>query len=111
MTDLLLVALITIYVVDLSGFTDSWRSALARFLHVKDLKPLPPFDCSLCMVWWVCLTFLLASGKWSLPMVAFSALLSYLSYPLRQMLKLLQELLLALTNILFDILWKKQQGL
>lgn len=105
--DLILVALITIYIVDLSGFTESWRAALARVLHVKELKPLPPFDCSLCMVWWVCLIVLLTSGRCSLPMVAFSALLSYLSYPLGQMLKLLQELLLTLTNILFDILWKR----
>lgn len=111
MTDLLLVALVTIYVVDLSGFTDSWRSALARFLHAKNLKPLPPFDCSLCMVWWVCLIFLLASGKWSLPMVAYIALLSYMSAPLGQLIRLMHEALFALTNKLFDILWKIQQGL
>lgn len=106
--DLILVALITIYIVDLSGFTDSWRAALARVLHVKELKPLPPFDCSLCMVWWVCLAFLLTSAKLSLPMVALSALLSYLSHPLGQMLRLIHEALLTLTNRLYDILWKSQ---
>ena len=38
--DLLMVALITIYIVDISGFTQSWRDALARWLKVSTLKPL-----------------------------------------------------------------------
>ena len=42
--DMLMVAVITIYIVDLSGFTHSWRGLLARSLHVKELRPLKPFD-------------------------------------------------------------------
>ena len=80
--DLLLVALITIYIVDISGFTHSWRSAIARWLKVESLRPLPPFDCSLCMTWWVCLIYALCAGQLSLWTIAFSALLSHLSNPL-----------------------------
>ena len=41
--DLLLVAAVTIYIVDLSGFTDAWRSALARRMHIPEsnLRPSP----------------------------------------------------------------------
>lgn len=80
--DLLLVALITIYIVDISGFTESWRSALAKILKVSALKPLKPFDCSLCMTWWVCLIYALCVGQISLGTIAFSALLSHLSNPI-----------------------------
>lgn len=100
--DLIWVALITIYIVDLSGFTESWREGLARMLHVKTLRPLKPFDCGQCMTWWVCLAFLLMSAKLTLPLVAFSALLSFLSVPLGQILLLIRETLTKITNTLFD---------
>lgn len=80
--ELLLVALITIYIVDISGFTQSWRSLVATKLHISHLKPLPPFDCSLCMTWWVCLIYALCTGHLCLQTIAFSALLSHLSNPL-----------------------------
>lgn len=89
--DLILVAFITIYIVDLSGFTDSWRAALAKALQVKELKPLPPFDCSLCMVWWVCIIYSLCTGSFSLATLAYIALLSFLSIPLGQFFIFIRE--------------------
>ena len=92
-TDLLLVAAVTIYIVDLSGFTDAWRSALARRMHIPEsnLRPLKPFDCSLCMTWWVCLIYALIVGQLSLPVIAYSALLSFLSVPIGQALLFIRE--------------------
>ena len=90
---LLLVASITIYIVDLSGFTQSWRSALARRMHINEtnLRPLKPFDCSLCMTWWVCLGYALIEGQLSLPVIAYSALLSFLSVPIGQAMIFIRE--------------------
>lgn len=101
--DLILVALITIYIVDLSGFTETWLKVLSTYKG-KTIRELKPFSCSLCMVWWVCLAFLLASAKLSLPLLAFSALLSFLSAPIGQLLLAVREGLLTLTNKLFDLL-------
>ena len=91
--DLILVAFITIYIVDISGFTESWRSALAGFLKmdVENMKPIPPFDCSLCMTWWVCLIYSLCVGQISLGTIAFSALLSHLSNPISCALIFIRE--------------------
>ena len=91
--DLLLVASITIYIVDLSGFTQSWRSALARRMHINEtnLRPLKPFDCSLCMTWWVCLIYALIEGQLTLPVIAYSALLSFLSVPIGQAMIFIRE--------------------
>lgn len=96
--DLLLVALITIYIVDISGFTQSWRDALARWLKVSTLKPLKPFDCGKCMTWWVCLIFALCTGQLSLPVIAYSALLSHLSNPIGEALIFIRECLTWLLN-------------
>lgn len=89
--DLLLVALVTIYIVDVSGFTQSWRGLLASMLHVSSLKPLPPFDCGKCMSWWVCLLYAFCSGHFNIFTVAFSALLSHLSIPIGQTLIFIRE--------------------
>lgn len=76
---LLLVAAIVVFIVDLSGFTDSWRNALQRWLKVKALGPVKPFDCSLCMTWWTTLAYALITGNFSLPVVAYCAALAALS--------------------------------
>ena len=98
--DLLLVAAVTIYIVDLSGFTDAWRSALARRMHIPEsnLRPLKPFDCSLCMTWWVCLGYALIKGELSLPVIAYSALLSFLSVPIGQAMIFIREWLSWITD-------------
>lgn len=99
--ELILVAMITIYVVDLSGFTDTWLKFLSAYKGRK-ITELKPFSCSLCMVWWMCLAFLLMSAKLTLPLVAFSALLSFLSIPLGQILVLLREVMLHVINKLMS---------
>lgn len=96
--DLLLIAVITIYIVDLSGFTQSWRSAIARRLKAKDLKPIRPLDCGQCMTWWVCIIFSLATGNFSIPILAYIALLSFLSIPIGQALIFIREGMTFLIN-------------
>ena len=101
--DLILVALVTIYIVDLSGFTDTWLNILSNYRGRKIIG-LKPFSCSLCMVWWVCLIFSLVTGECSIPVVAFIALLSFLSVPLGQLLMLIREAILKVINKLMDLL-------
>ena len=89
--ELLLIAAITIYIVDLSGFTESWRSALTKAIKAKDLKPIRPFDCSLCMTWWVCIIYSLCTDSFSLVILAHIALLSFLSIPIGQFFIFIRE--------------------
>ena len=96
--DLLLVALVTIYIVDVSGFTQSWRDAVARWLKVSALRPLPPFDCSTCMAWWACLIYAVCVGQFNVWTVAFSALMSLLSIPLGQAMIFIREALIWIIN-------------
>lgn len=96
--DLILVALVTIYIVDISGFTQSWRDALSRWLKVSNLRSLKPFDCGKCMTWWVCLIYSLCVGQFSLVTIAYSALLSHLSIPLGQAMIFIRECMLWVIN-------------
>ena len=98
-----MVSVITIYIVDLSGFTDTWLNILSNYRGRK-ITGLKPFSCSLCMVWWVCLIFSLVTGECSIPVVAFIALLSFLSVPLGQLLMLIREVFLKVINKIMNVL-------
>ena len=101
--DLLMVAVITIYIVDLSGFTETLLKVISAYKGRK-VTELKPFSCSLCMVWWVCLIFSLVTGECSIPVVAFIALLSFLSVPLGQLLMLIREVFLKVINKIMNVL-------
>lgn len=96
-----LAALVAVYVVDVSGFTDSWRAALARLLHVRELRPLPPFDCGKCAAFWTAIITAAVLGQFSVTTVALAALLSLLSLPIGQAMIFIREGLAAL----IDRLW------
>lgn len=106
MISIIFLALITIYIVDLSGFTDSWRKGLAMLLNIKveNLRSLKPFDCGKCMTWWVCNIGAIVMHKWTLPMVTFIAMLSFLSYPIGQFLIFIREAILHIINELMEAL-------
>ena len=96
--ELLLVAFVTIYVVDVSGFTESWRSLLMEILRISRMRPLKPFDCGTCMTWWVCLIYPIITGDISLGTIAFSALMSLLANPLGQVMIFIREWITWITN-------------
>lgn len=96
-----LAALVAVYVVDVSGFTDSWRDGLARLLHVKALRPLPPFDCGKCAAFWTAIITAAVLGDLNVATVAAAALLSLLSLPAGQIMLFIREGLTALVNKLW----------
>lgn len=104
-TDLLLMSLTVSYIVDVSGFTHSWRSALARWLgrSASALRPLPPFDCGKCMTFWACLILTLIEGAFSLPVLAYICLLSCLSVTAGQVFIFIREGLLRLLDMLIQL--------
>lgn len=95
-------ALIAVYIVDISGFTQAWRSALAKWLGISPaaMRPLPPFDCSRCAVWWASLIHALASGEISVWTVLWASVLSLLSGGLSGMLCAVSSALDRLVEIM-----------
>lgn len=96
---LLLVAFIVIFIVDLSGFTDTLLDILSKVKGHR-VESLRPFTCSLCMTWWCCLIWSLCSGHFTLSVIAFSAALATLSFPLTQVFIFIREGLNRLVAVL-----------
>ena len=103
MLDLLLVAAIATYVVDVSGFTESWRGAVARWLHVQEMRPLPPFDCGKCATFWACVIASAVTGRLTLTAVALSCALSLLSAPMGQLMTAVREILCKLIDKIYTL--------
>ena len=99
---LLTIAVSVVYVVEVSGFTESWRAALAKLLKVERLKALPPFDCAKCAVFWCCLVWSLRTVGLRLLPVAFCCLLSLLAVPFGRILIFIREGLTALVDRLIE---------
>lgn len=100
--NLLLLQLLICYIIDLSGVVEAFKHAFWKWL--KPGKPyknfeLKPFTCSRCMGWWTGLIFIICTGHFTFPMVAYVALLSFLSSTLSSILQLFKD-------ILDFILWK-----
>ena len=76
--DLLLLAVIICFIVDISG-------ALRKFRK--------PFSCSLCCSWWGGLIYLLVTRNFTIQGVAFVAVLSMMSSVITGFLLTLKELL------------------
>lgn len=100
---LLLVAAVVVYIVDLSGFTDTllgWASKFTARWGYPPVRSLRPFTCSLCMVWWCGLTWAWLQDALTLPVVAYCAALSAYSITLTQSFIFIREAVLKLLRTL-----------
>lgn len=98
----LLITAIVVYIVDLSGFTQSWKQAISAKFGGK-CRIGKPFDCSLCMTWWVCNIIALISGEWSLCLCAYIAGLSFMADIIGQSLNIIKELVKMALRHLYNI--------
>lgn len=81
--NLILLAVIVCFIVDLSGVVDSIKHFIwKRWIKVGDYHQLSlkPLSCSLCSVWWTGLLYLLLTpGAFTIPWVFAVAMLSLFS--------------------------------
>lgn len=80
--DLLCIAAAVVFIVDVSGWTDTLLGALSKFTKKHGAGPVrsfKPLTCSLCMTWWCCLAYALLTRTFSLPVLAYIAGLATLS--------------------------------
>lgn len=77
-TELLIITLLWVFIIDLSGFIDEIEATLSKWLKGKVRIPKPA-SCSLCMSWWTNLIYLLCVGELTLPHIAIVALFAFLT--------------------------------
>ena len=105
--ELLLICAIIIFICDLSGAIDDLVIPL-----VKRALKLPknanisikPFDCSICMMWWLGLLYLLIQHAFTIPNIAYVCLLAYLTPNIKGILLYMKEFLVFIENKLYKFI-------
>lgn len=95
--NVLLIAAVWVFLLDVSGAWQEVTAIISGWLtNGKIKKPfqLKPFSCSLCMTFWASLIYIIASGCFSLPMLAYVCLVSMLTPRLKDLL-ITADLLIA----------------
>lgn len=78
-------------IVDISGFPNSVKRLLSKWLDCKVVS-LKPFDCSFCMMFWVGLAYIIRNG-FSLFNFMFVLLLCLLSEPTTEALLTVKDIM------------------
>lgn len=92
--DLLLIGIIVTFCLDTSGFYREITTAISGWMtNGKIKKPImiKPFCCSLCMTFWIGLAYILFSGAFSIGMVAYLCLVSYLTPVYNDLMVLIRD--------------------
>ena len=85
-TDLFSILIISVLVIDISGFVHSIKVAIGKFLGISPNSfRIKPFDCSFCMTFWVSMIYLLVVGRFTLVNIAVVLLLCCLTTPLKNL--------------------------
>lgn len=100
---------IVVFIVDISGFTETWKGWLGKWLGVT-VGRVRPFDCSLCASFWANIVLLLCTHALTLPCLAFACLLAALTVQIGQVIQMLRYALDSAVrkfNNLLDKIWKQ----
>ena len=86
-TDLFSILIISVIVIDISGFVHSIKVAIGKYLKISPNSfRIKPFDCSFCMTFWVSMIYLLVVGRFTLVNIAIVLLLCCLTTPLKNLI-------------------------
>ena len=99
--DLLMIAAIWVFVLDVSGFWQEFSSLLKRWVTKGAMSQpfdLKPFSCSLCMTFWTGLAYLVVSGSVTVGNMAYVCLMAYLTPTIKDLLWVVRDLMAALFN-------------
>lgn len=102
-TDMICLAAIVDFIVEVSGFTESWKGWLGRWLGVK-VGRVRPFDCAMCCTHHALVIYLICVGELSLPLWAFACFLSYMSVPIGQLMVFIRDAAISLIRKLFHLI-------
>lgn len=107
--ELLLLTITIVYIIDLSGFVSEMKIRVCRLIfRRKDYQPfsLKPFDCSLCVTWWVGIIYLYMHHSISLQNIAYLAMLSFHADLIKEMIMLIKDCIGTVCNRTYNIINK-----
>lgn len=102
--DLLLLTTILVFIIDLSGFTQSIQTILKKWLKTNKDIVIKPFMCSLCMTFWTGIIYAMVMHSLTIPILAYITLLAFMTPVIKDILKLIQDFIMAVINGIYNIL-------
>lgn len=97
--------MILVYLIDCSGFVDSVKLFISDLLTRGKIKTtnfsLKPFTCSLCMVWWVGLLYIIITGNFTILNLLLVSMLSFLTPVSKDLLFIMRDGLTYIINKLY----------
>lgn len=101
--NLLYITLIVVFITDHSGIMDTIKSALGKWLQCR-VERLKPFDCSLCMTWWLGLLYIAIAEHFTLGNIVAVALFALMADKVAETITLIRDLYTKLTNTIYKLL-------
>lgn len=105
---LVLLQVIVVFLIDLSGGITSIKHAIWKWLkphHAYRDFEFKPFECSLCMMFWTGLIFLLITHNFTLPYIAIVSVLSFLTTVTKSALITIREIMNYILRKIDDTLY------
>lgn len=102
--NIFLAALILVYGIDILGFVEEIKIKLFKFVKGKNTiyRPynLRPFDCSLCLSFWVGLLILIFSLKLTIINIAYVCMISFFTPQYKDVLLTVQDFIQNIINFI-----------
>lgn len=109
MINLFLLTCIIVFIIDLSGFVDEMVKRLYyKYIKVGDyhtlIPKLKPLTCSLCLSFWVGLIYLLITSQFSILMIGYVCLLSFLTPIIGDILIMIKDVINKIINLIYKLI-------
>lgn len=95
--EMLALAAVVVFIVDLSGFTDTVLDFASR-VSGRRVISMKPFTCSLCSTFWACCIWALCRSSFGIATLAWSAALAYITPVIGGALALIRAALQAVID-------------
>lgn len=105
--NIFLIEVIIVFVIDLSGAVDGLIiPTIKRLLRVPSNKDISikPFDCSLCLTFWIGLLYLIFTGYFTPVYMASVCVLSFLSPVIKDTLILVNDISHFVIELIYKLL-------
>ena len=100
------ITLICILVIDDSGFINSIKYAIGRFLKIRNYQniKLSPFDCSYCSSFWCNVIYLFVTNHLTIFNITLALLLSTFTIQIYECIRLTKDIITKIINKIYEIL-------
>ena len=91
--DILMIAWLCVFVIDCTTILPDFEEWVKshRGWWCRTYQNRKPFTCSLCMSWWLSLAWILINNRFTLPFIAFAAIVAFLTPQIKGIVQLLVD--------------------